>query len=121
MSLQEIFDKTVNHLRQQGEKATKDGGHSCQYRLVKNGKTLKCAVGVHIPDEKYSANLENNPLYHGSGMIWKFLGDLGFSEQERYLLHQLQKAHDQYSKYHWEEEFESIAEKYNLVYSKATS
>lgn len=61
---QEIFDRVVTHLAQQGEPALcmlpqadyDTDGPSCAYRTPQG---LKCAAGCLIPDEKYKPEFEN--------------------------------------------------------------
>lgn len=57
MNNQEAFDLMVNHLIAQGKPAIdeEDGG-SCLYRGPNN---TKCAVGILIPDDKYTPSMEN--------------------------------------------------------------
>ncbi len=57
MTDQEVFDKTVRHLWQQGSPATEKG--ICYYRAP-NG--AKCAVGIHISDSVYSSAMETHGL-----------------------------------------------------------
>jgi hypothetical protein len=54
MEAQEIFDKVVNHLATQ---KVQSKARACLYRGP-NG--TKCAFGIFIPDEVYSANLETH-------------------------------------------------------------
>jgi hypothetical protein len=58
MTAQEIFDKVINHLLQQGGPALNynyDDDPVCRYRS-NNG--LKCAVGCLIPDDQYDPLME---------------------------------------------------------------
>ena len=111
--MQEVFDKTVNHLRKQGRKAMDDEGR-CKYRTWDN---LRCAVGCHIPDEYYSPALEGTSIYTADDN-WEFLMEaLGFSEDEFKLLSDLQKTHDNESVGNWEPDFKRVAKKYQLVYT----
>lgn len=57
MTNQEIFDKVVNHLLTQNEKAMTK--FRCQYR-TEDG--LKCAIGCLIPDEKYRREFDDKAL-----------------------------------------------------------
>lgn len=54
MEAQEVFDKVVNHLATQKVQSKAD---VCLYR---GPYGTKCAFGIFIPDEVYSANLENH-------------------------------------------------------------
>lgn len=56
-SLQEIFDKVAMHLVEQGKPAIDQTWRGCQYRMNdKDGKVLKCAFGIFIPDNRYHAD-----------------------------------------------------------------
>jgi hypothetical protein len=54
MEKQEVFDIVVDHLRKQGQPSIGSQG-SCAYR---GDKGRRCAIGVLIPDSKYSSSLE---------------------------------------------------------------
>lgn len=59
MNNQEFFTKTLNHLRKQGVPAMGPGEYDnpqCMYR-GENGTS--CAIGCHIPDDKYKSSMEN--------------------------------------------------------------
>ena len=61
MTLQEIYDKVVNHLRTQNAKSLSfvcdtDEHASCAYR---GDGGLKCAAGCLITDELYDNNMED--------------------------------------------------------------
>jgi hypothetical protein len=61
-TLQETFDKMVNHLRKQNSKSllADERDDTCAYR-GKDGKM--CAVGCLIEDEFYDPSLEENIVY----------------------------------------------------------
>lgn len=53
MTDQELFDRTLKLIREQGEPSYDSSTYSCKYRYMKSdGKVLKCAAGVHLPDNK---------------------------------------------------------------------
>lgn len=54
-SRQELFNKAVGGLIEQGECA-QNPSNGCLYRLEKNGKVLKCIVGQIISDEMAARN-----------------------------------------------------------------
>ncbi len=56
MDRQAAFNKVWECLKQQGERS--HGPDGCQFRVEKNGRVLKCAIGCLIPDEKYDPRLE---------------------------------------------------------------
>lgn len=129
MTNQEIFDKTVAHLRAQGEKAVLPNGQCC-YRTEKDGKVLKCALGCHIPDDKYQFKFEGVALTVGSendngSLLFRsfrnFMYDLGFTRENLELLRELQTVHDGVPVERWEESFQSRAALFNLIYTPPES
>ena len=92
--LTEIYNQIMTGLKEQGEPSIGEssitGSTICFYRLGKNGKTLKCAAGQIIPDDKYSPQMENISF---DGVNIKF--NLGFSAAEANLISILQRMHDQ--------------------------
>lgn len=81
LTLQQIFDQGVAHLRQQGKPSAGLNSHGaprCRYRQedpADPNRQLKCVVGVFIPDDKY------DPLWDESGDVEQNLKDNdGFAE-----------------------------------------
>ena len=111
MIRQEIFDKVLAHLREQG-KAAVDGG-KCKYRATDGSK---CAVGCLIPDARYYSELE------GHGPIYLLAeGALpGIEAFHGSFLAELQEAHDgglaTFGMGNWEFEMRDIAVKHRLQY-----
>lgn len=62
MTPAEIIHKTFMHFAEQGERAANEYG-SCHYRITRNGRQLKCAVGFWIKDEDYKPDLEGNGVW----------------------------------------------------------
>ena len=63
MTRQEIFDKVVRHLAEQGKQASVPGHLRrpiCKYRTPEG---LSCAVGCMIEDEHYHAGLETEGVF----------------------------------------------------------
>lgn len=59
---QELFDRVVTALAEQGGPAT-DANGSCWYRMnFSNGDCWKCAAGHELLDEHYSSGLEGQPF-----------------------------------------------------------
>lgn len=104
MTPQEIFDTVARHLFTQGERAgivleddpTDDDkyankGFSCRYRAPGGAK---CAVGVLIPDEVYSFNMEergvNDVYYAFAAVLPLWMGE------NLKLLASLQSVHDDF-------------------------
>jgi len=69
MTSQEFYDKTIVHLAQQGRPA-KDyvspyvsPAPMCYYRrATTDGTVLKCAAGIHIPDDLYLPEFEGKRI-----------------------------------------------------------
>lgn len=85
---QEVFNIIVAHLFKQNRRAQNADGDGCAYR---DGE-LRCAVGVLIPDDLYSPNLEGNDAQH----IIKYFLKSGIADwvEHEELLGVLQKIHD---------------------------
>jgi hypothetical protein len=67
MELQEIFDRTVRHLHQQGgpaktELVSRSSGHTMQACAYRGRNGTKCAVGYWIPDDQYNGIIEGHAL-----------------------------------------------------------
>src|SRR5215467_12453270 len=108
MTKQEIFNKVVKHLRQQGRKAVNEKGDCC-YRTSDG---LKCAAGCLIEDKEYDPVFENK--FFGVLLYLNFEDptiDLKVQslrnrlDQHYNLIVQLQTIHDQYDLYQWENMF----------------
>jgi len=110
MKAQEIFDTIVAHLRKQGGKAME--GINCVY-LASDGR--KCAIGCLIPD--------GHPAQDSRGGVTSMLA--GFPDLYKrfnahiHILQHMQFCHDGIAPEHWEKEFKSIAENYNLILQDA--
>lgn len=67
--LQEFYDKTFDHFNKDGSVfgANKTGGSaygSCVYRGDEDPKSpVRCAWGIHIPDDKYDPDMEGSSAY----------------------------------------------------------
>lgn len=89
---QEIYDKIVEHFAAQREPAVEsDTEVLCRYR-TSNG--LKCAIGALIPDEVYTADMEERGV---QGLFNEFKGSMrlaGLHPDNTTLLRLLQMAHD---------------------------
>lgn len=60
---QTFFDATIRHLVSQGKQAMMKGSIPfCAYRLNVDATMLKCAAGVHIPDNLYSPDMEGGSI-----------------------------------------------------------
>ena len=92
---QEIFDKVLNHLREQKVRAWNEEEKACKYRVeVEDGKVLKCAAGCLIDDDEYDWRFDYPSGYQGSS--WDSLvkqGDIAASDYDD-LIKDLQWVHD---------------------------
>lgn len=124
MTNQELFDTVAVHLLKQNESSVDEGG-GCLYR----SGDLKCAVGVLIPDELYSSDIEGisvGKLYGGAYFIsarkkvtdWLFTT---FSENQIKFLTELQDIHDDGLPSEWRELLERLAINHGLSTSALDS
>ena len=113
MSKQEIFDRVSVHLLTQGEKAV-DVDAGCQYRVVRNSKVLKCAIGALIPDEKYSPSLEGNVV----SQCIRVQEAAGVEGQDLFFIDGLQRIHDQEYPAEWRRQLVQFAHIWGLSTEK---
>ena len=106
-SLQEVFDFVVEHLRKQGKPAKSQDGQ-CFYFDEETGN--RCAVGCLISSDNYDDRFE------GVGVDSIY----GSKENILDLLAYLQGVHDEYDVDCWEEEFQEVANAYDLYYSQSS-
>jgi hypothetical protein len=119
MKLQELFDKSVAHLRKQGVKSVNksladESGAFCSYVACsyRGDSGLMCAIGCVIPDEEYSKNFE--------GKSASYVAEKGVSTlqgQQAHDLDSLQVIHDNYPPNQWEACWEDFAIKRKLKFS----
>lgn len=120
MDAQEIFDTVLVGLRLQGKASL--GHHprsfsdiaGCVYRG--DGGT-KCAAGMLIPDHLYQSSMEGSSI----GLVIDETPALAHLYEHRYLLDDLQQAHDEdlacCGMEAWEKEMAQIAQSRGLVYT----
>jgi hypothetical protein len=116
MNNQQAFDTMVQHLRKQRQKSRNSGCGTCLYR---GPDGLKCAVGVLIPDELYSKEMEGQAidrLLISERNTFPELSKL-FDGVNELLLDGMQDIHDFHEPDRWESHFKSIADEYNLNYT----
>lgn len=114
MNNQQFFDTTAEHLFAQGKRSYAPSIGWCMYR---GPYGTKCAVGVHIPDDKYDPKFE-----YGIGENWsgkKIVTQvLGLNEETANIAERLQGVHDEESSWQSSElmrqELENIALDYRL-------
>lgn len=142
MTEQEIFDKVLNHLRQQGCQAR--DSTRCLYRGA-NG--TKCAAGVLIDDEDYDASFEGQQIWsvlRSDTVILNSLGQLNEPAMAKRqnvrrklakaldLIAEMQQIHDRYNEMrlvvvelgdepfvdYVNRRFRALAKRFNLVYNE---
>jgi hypothetical protein len=121
-SEQEVFDLAVTHLRTQGRRSivtALSGRDHCAYR---GSDGLKCAIGVMIPDELYSPDME------GASLALSLIVDTlppAVQKMSMEYLHALQMCHDAPRAWrprggfsaHGEKLLRRVAHRYQLVYT----
>lgn len=104
---QQVFDIVKVHLLTQNKRSIVSG--NCRYRSLVDGKELKCAAGVLIPEEFYSKDLEG-------GSWHRLVKESNFPSEHFDLICELQALHDFMSTEDWEEHLIKIADTFNLKY-----
>lgn len=109
MTEQELFDTVAKHLLTQNKKSglvnVRGNVEECLYR---GPDGLKCAIGVLIPDEKYTTDLENlkatDPVIIEAANLQgvETLGD------------DLQHVHDMFHPKEWPQRLKALAKDYKL-------
>ncbi len=94
MNRQEVFTRSLNHLRFQGHQSLVDAdskNSACLYLDPNNGD--KCALGIYIND--YDASIEDNPISGVMGNIeFESMFEDGFFDVGGYFLTSMQVMHD---------------------------
>lgn len=106
MTKQEVFNKVVLHLRQQGRPSL-NANHDCMYR---GEDGTKCAIGCLIEDKDY------NPDFEGQffGRFVKDVPNLEWMRKHTVLLEELRIVHDLHQIDYWEMKFQNIAIEHGL-------
>lgn len=118
MTDQEAFDGVLSHLRKQKVASHVDG--YCKYRHP-NGNM--CAIGALIPEDIYSPDIEEKDILTilNTSLLWANKYKVFFSGVNKYLLSDLQSAHDfhliEEGMKSWEHRMQKIANKYSLEYT----
>ena len=103
MTNQQIFDKVAVHLLTQNLKSRETPwGGDCLYR---DDRGHKCAVGVLIPNDVYTKDMEGMPV---DQIAVRY--QLGFDSTNIALLGDLQFMHDDKEPHEWKAEMKIIAE-----------
>jgi len=98
---QKLFDTVATHLLTQNEKSIDSHGN-CVYRGTKG---LKCAIGVLIPDETYSADMEGETAQD----VLRQCG-LVLDKGANHLAGSLQSLHDKYCVESWKDRLSVLAD-----------
>jgi len=106
---QEVFDKIVTHLREQGEPSI-DSSNECVYRGETDGKVTMCAAGCLFLDGEYKAEYERKDW---NTLIYDYNLNPKFSS----LIDDMQDIHDRSSVSKWEERFKELATDRVLIYT----
>lgn len=118
MDKQEIFNTVARHLMAQNERAKNPeeaGVAGCRYRLLKDGKMLKCAIGCLISDEHYIEEIIEG-LRAGEPRVIDALMGSGYPGEEFgpfYL--DLQQVHDDYLPENWPQALKEVADYWKLT------
>ena len=126
ISMQEYFDKTVEHLRGMDRRSFIAGRDVCAY-LDRQGR--KCAVGCHIPDGHPAQNFNSNANGTGVDELAERYPDLegiAFPAGRSGILlaGQLQKTHDDPDNwiptvgFDGEGQLHKVADIFNLKYTR---
>jgi hypothetical protein len=111
---QEVFNKVVNHLLNQGKLAT-NGKGACAYRSEEG---LKCAVGCLIPDKFYDKEIEGKLVSNIFKNFPWIMEKSGLSPASEPLLARLQTIHDiEYPSGRWRASLVTIAYTFGLYIS----
>jgi|TARA_R110002153_G_scaffold52173_1_gene146318 hypothetical protein len=116
MNLQQIFDKTANHLLKQGMQSVLEDNDTCAYR---GQDGAMCAVGCLINDDVYSWNLEGTAI-DDCPRVQKALRNSGIEfdtdGQVMRLLIMLQGIHDTKEESDWATSLRALANELGLKF-----
>lgn len=105
MTNQELYTTVRNHLLKQNQQALAYG--QCKYRTAEG---LKCAIGVLIPDDRYTFHLEGLSC---SSVSIKAAAGISGDDQLR-LAQALQSVHDGRDVIDWAPALDDIAKRFDL-------
>jgi hypothetical protein len=112
LTRQEIFDKVATHLLTQKQQSL--GPDGCMYR-GDNG--LKCAIGVLIPDDKYSPSFEGATCYDegANGVLMARIRQAaGIADEDGAFAFRLQRIHDSTLTDNWFVQLRQLADQFEL-------
>src|ERR1700722_9077507 len=113
---QQLFDESVNFLRQQKKRSINEAGDCVYWNKATN---CKCAVGCLIPEKDYNPLIEHQPLQAICEGQYAYLPIHLLEELAPHigLLERLQHTHDEALVVDWELDWQSHANDYNLIYT----
>lgn len=121
---QEVFDRSLNHLRAQGCISMSDTGTSVCAYWNKDG--LHCAIGIFIRPEEYRLWMEGkrvDALLLSEDCPTRLYNELlphlvrPGDRHSMGLLERIQGIHDRSPVSDWEYQFQILAEDFNLTYT----
>lgn len=118
LTLQQLFDTVVSHLRKQGRKSTDETTHMCAYR---GSDGAMCAIGALIPDSLYDPRMENmrvRTLVNNKNYA-DIMKKSGIDDSNLALAEALQETHDCGGVMGWEARFKWIASTFKLEYKES--
>ena len=110
MDKQKTFDVVARHLLKQGCRATTEEG-MCQYR---DEYGRKCAIGILIPEDRYSPSLEGRDVKSWS---CKELEIINATLEDVSFLQELQRLHDGFPVSAWPEKLFLFANWHDIRWS----
>lgn len=122
MTKQELYDKIVGGLRQQGKKSFKQrtigiavNDMICAYRGDNN---CRCAFGFVIPDDLYSSRMEGSSVIGVLAEFPTLEAHLNLDAETKLLAMRLQHVHDVINPLAWDNAFVVIADDFGLEYKQ---
>lgn len=133
VTLQEVFDRVVNHLLMQNAQSfASKNGEICAYR---GADGLMCAVGCLIPDNLYKPEMDAPETVEHMGTYISSTDIMGIADHfgldglfdftvtdcsaDQFIMHlaKLQFIHDKTPPKMWEFELKKLADQYNLQFN----
>ena len=112
-TMQETFNRIVEHAASMRSKSCSADGSSCWYRFTeKDGTCSACFVGALIDDEHYSSDLEDFSVSHED--VQMAVADSGYCNDEDFL-DACQVVHDNRDIVYWESALYEVAHDFNLT------
>lgn len=117
MTRQEVFNKVWDwFIVQKNPQSVDYEEEDCKYRIFKEDKTLKCAIGCLIPDDLYEPKMDEGAGYNCKSLLLIYptlKKTLDIKDEDFEFLSDLQTAHD-YDFHRLEGQLISIAKLYSV-------